>query len=174
MCNFKCNNSDMVHTVPTFYPIIFAIHIYHLSATVCKIIAVKIVKICYFRCHNSDMVRWNFLKIAWQIDLHLLIIFTQVRFSLSVLVFELFAKNYCLTPCSIFSHGSHVGWSAETSNTILKVDTLRMIVAKFGSNCPSSFRGEDFWKSLRRRWRWRQTDDDDDGRQVMAKAHMAF
>ena len=36
-----------------------------------------------------------------------------------------------------------------------------MIQAKFGSNWPSGFRGEDFWKSL-------QTDD---RRQVMAIAH---
>jgi hypothetical protein len=36
-----------------------------------------------------------------------------------------------------------------------------MIQAKLGLNWPSSFRGEDFWKSL-------QTND---GRQVMAIAH---
>jgi hypothetical protein len=46
--------------------------------------------------------------------------------------------------CSIFSNGSHVGWSAGTSETNFKLDTLRMIVAKFGSNWFSGFRKEDF------------------------------
>jgi len=41
-----------------------------------------------------------------------------------------------------------------------------MIQTRFGFNWSSSFRGEDFWKSLRR--------TTDDGRQVMAKAHLAF
>ena len=50
--------------------------------------------------------------------------------------------------CSIFSNGSHVGWSAGTSETNFKLDTLRMIVAKFGSNWFSGFRKEDFWKGL--------------------------
>ena len=35
--------------------------------------------------------------------------------------------------CSTFSNGSHVGWSAGTSERIFKLDTMRMIVAKFGS-----------------------------------------
>jgi hypothetical protein len=44
-----------------------------------------------------------------------------------------------------------------------------MIQTKFGFNSSSSFRGEDFWKRLRR------TDGrTDDGRQVMAKAHLTF
>jgi len=51
--------------------------------------------------------------------------------------------------CSILSNGGHVGWSAGTSDIILQLDTLRMIVVKFGSNWPSGFRGEDFLKSLR-------------------------
>jgi hypothetical protein len=54
--------------------------------------------------------------------------------------------------CATFSNGSSVGWSAGTSETILKLDTLRMIVAKFGSYWFSGFREEDFLKSL-------QTDD---------------
>jgi hypothetical protein len=48
-----------------------------------------------------------------------------------------------------------------TSETIVKLDTLKMIVAKFDSNWFSGFREEDFWKSL-------QTDDT--GLQVMAIA----
>jgi hypothetical protein len=43
-----------------------------------------------------------------------------------------------------------------------------MIQTKFGFHWSSTFRGEDFWKSLRR------TTDDDDGRQVMRIAHMTL
>jgi hypothetical protein len=50
----------------------------------------------------------------------------------------------------------------------LKLDTLMMIQTKFGFHWSSTFRGEDFWKSLRR------TTDDDDGRQVMAIAHLTL
>jgi predicted phosphatase len=53
-------------------------------------------------------------------------------------------------------------------DTILKLDTLVMIQTKFGFHWSSTFRGEDFWKSLRR------TTDDDNGRQVMAIAHMTL
>jgi hypothetical protein len=47
----------------------------------------------------------------------------------------------------------------------LKLDTLVMIQTKFGFHWSSTFRGEDFWKSLRRTT---------DGRQVMAIAHMTL
>ena len=63
--------------------------------------------------------------------------------------------------CSIYRNGGHDGWSAGSSDIILKGNPLRMIHAKFGLNWPSRFRGEDFLKSL-------QTDD---GRQVMAITH---
>jgi hypothetical protein len=53
-----------------------------------------------------------------------------------------------LPPCSTFSNDSHVRWSAGTSETIFKLDTLRLIVVKFGSNWFSGFREEDFLKSL--------------------------
>ena len=46
--------------------------------------------------------------------------------------------------CSTFSNVSHVGWSTGTSETFVKLDTLRMIVTKFGSNWLSGFREEDF------------------------------
>ena len=52
--------------------------------------------------------------------------------------------------CSTFSNGSHVGWSAGTSERIFKLDTMRMIVAKFGSNRFSGFRAEDFFLVYRR------------------------
>jgi hypothetical protein len=38
--------------------------------------------------------------------------------------------------------------SVGTSETIFKLDTLRMIVATFGSNWFSGFREEDFRKNL--------------------------
>jgi hypothetical protein len=50
----------------------------------------------------------------------------------------------------------------------LKLNTLVMIQTKFGFHWSSTFRGEDFWKSLRR------TTDDNDGRQVMRIAHMTL
>ena len=59
-----------------------------------------------------------------------------------------------------YLNGSHVGWSAGTSETIFKLDTLRMIVAKFGSNWFGGFKEEDFWKGLH---------TDDDGRTTDAK-----
>jgi len=49
-------------------------------------------------------------------------------------------------------------------DTILKLNTLVMILTKFGFHWSSTFRGEDFLKSLRRMM------DDDDRRQVMAIA----
>jgi hypothetical protein len=66
------------------------------------------------------------------------------------LVFELLPKTCNFTICSIFSNSSHVGWCTASSDTFLKLDTLVMIQTKFGFNWSSSFRGEDFWKSLRR------------------------
>jgi hypothetical protein len=35
--------------------------------------------------------------------------------------------------CSTFSNDSHVDWSAGTSETFFKLETMRMIVARFGS-----------------------------------------
>ena len=70
--------------------------------------------------------------------------------------------------CSIFSNSGHVGWCTASPETILKLDTLVMIQTKFGFHWSCTFRGEDFWKRLRR------TTDDDDGCQVMAIAHMTL
>ena len=79
-----------------------------------------------------------------------------------------YPKTCNFTIHSIFSNSSHVGWCTASSDIILKLDTLVMIQTKFGFNWSSSFRGEDFWKSLLR------ITDDDDGRQVMAIALMAL
>jgi hypothetical protein len=45
---------------------------------------------------------------------------------------------------SIFSNGSHLGWRAWLSDTIMKGDHPRTIPAKFGLNWLSGFWGEDF------------------------------
>ena len=96
----------------------------------------------------------------------MLIIFTPVRFLILLTVFELLPKTCNFTICSIFSNSSHVGWCTASPDTILKLDTLVMILTNFGFHWSSTFRGEDFWKSLRR--------TTDDGRQVMAIAHMTL
>jgi hypothetical protein len=92
----------------------------------------------------------------------------HVRFLILLTVFELLPKTCNFTICSIFSNSGHVGWCTESPDTILKLDTLVMIQTKFGFHWSCTFRGEDFWKSLRR------TTDHDDGRQVMAIAHMTL
>jgi len=48
-----------------------------------------------------------------------------------------------VTISHIFINSSHVGWSTGTLDIIFKLDTLKMIVAKFGSIWPGSFRGVD-------------------------------
>ena len=78
----------------------------------------------------------------------------HVRFLILLTVFELLPKTCNFTICSI--------------------DTLVMIQTKFGFHWSSTFRGEDFWKSLRRTTDDEQTTDDDDGRQVMRIAHMTL
>ena len=61
-----------------------------------------------------------------------------------------YPKTCIFTICSIFSNSGHVGWCTASPDTILKLHTLVMIQTKFGFNWTGSFRGEDFWKSLRR------------------------
>ena len=63
--------------------------------------------------------------------------------------------------CIISTNDSHVSWSADTSETTFKLDTLRMIVAKLGSNWFSGFREEDFWKSLQSDDDWQMSDASD-------------
>ena len=70
-----------------------------------------------------------------------------VKFMILLTVFELLPN---FTICSILSKSGHVGWCTASPDTILKLDTLVMIQTKFGFNWSSSFRGEDFLKSLRR------------------------
>ena len=90
----------------------------------------------------------------------------HVRFLILLTVFELLPKTCNFTICSIFSNSGHVGWCTASPDTILKLDTLVMIQTKFGFHWSSTFRGEDFWKSLRH--------TTDDGRQVMRIAHMTL
>ena len=74
----------------------------------------------------------------------------HVRFLILLTVFELLQKTCNFTICSIFSNSGHVGWCTASPDTILTLDTLVMIQTKFGFHWSSTFRGEDFWKSLRR------------------------
>jgi hypothetical protein len=67
---------------------------------------------------------------------------------------------------SLFLIWPYISWSAGTSETFVKLDILRMIVAKFGSNW---FRVSEK-KIFEKVYRWTTTDR----RQVMAIAHMAF
>ena len=92
----------------------------------------------------------------------------HVRFLTLLTVFELLPKTCNFTICSIFRNSGHICWCMASADTILKLHTLVMIQTKFGFHWSRTFRGEDFWKSLRR------TTDDDDGRQVMAIAHMTL
>ena len=98
----------------------------------------------------------------------------HVRFLILLTVFEILPKTCNFTICSIFSNSGHVGWCTASPDTILKLDTLVMIQTKFGFHWSSTFRGEDFWKSLRRTTDDGRTTDDDDGRQVMRIAHMTL
>ena len=76
--------------------------------------------------------------------------FYPVRFLILLTVFELLHKTCNFTICSIFSNSDHIGWCTVSPDTILKLDTLVMIQTKFGFYWSSIFRGEDFWKRLRR------------------------
>jgi hypothetical protein len=107
-----------------------------------------------------------YFKIAGWVDLDVLIIFISCQIFDIINVFELLPKTCNVTVCSIFSNSGHVGWCTGSPDTILKLDTLVMIQTKFGFHWSSTFRGEDFLKSLRR------TTDDDDGHQVMVIAHL--
>ena len=51
--------------------------------------------------------------------------------------------NFFGAKFSIFSHGGHLGWWAGLVDTNLKGDHTRTILAKFGPNWHSGFRGED-------------------------------
>ena len=64
--------------------------------------------------------------------------------------FWVISQIYISPLCSIFSHGGHLGWLARSRHTFFKLNTPKMIVAKFGLIWPSSFRGEDFCKRLLR------------------------
>jgi hypothetical protein len=69
---------------------------------------------------------------------------------------------------SIFSNSSLLEWRAELLDTILKGTHPGTIPARLGLIWFSGFRGEDLNVKV---YDVRRTDND--GRQVMAKAHMA-
>ena len=87
----------------------------------------------------------------------------RVRFLILLTVFELLPKTCNFTICSIFSNSGYVGWCTASLDTILKLDTLVMIQTKFGFHWSSTFRGEDFLKSLRRTTNGRRRRTPSDG-----------
>ena len=123
--------------------------------------------------NNSYKNFWIFLKFFRNgrslSQLH----FQVTAFFIWSIFFEILAKNMVFTLCSIFSNSRHVIQDIKNSNINFIANTLQNMYAKFQLNPCSSFRGEDFWKSLRTTDDGRQTTDDD-GRQVMTKAHIAF
>ena len=85
-----------------------------------------------------------YFKIAGQVGLAVLIIFTPYQIFDIINVFELLPKTCNFTICSIFINSGHVGWCTASPDTILKLDTLVMIQTKFGFHLSSTFREEDF------------------------------
>ena len=75
-------------------------------------------------------------------------------------IFEILAKNMVFTLCSIFSNSRHVIQDIKNSNINFIANILKNMHAKFQLNPCSSFRGEDFWKSLRTTDDGRRTTDD--------------
>jgi hypothetical protein len=78
-------------------------------------------------------------------------------------------QQWTIEEISIFSNSSHLEWRAGLSDTILKKNHPRTIPARFGLIWFSGFKGEDLNVTV---YDIRRTDHD--GRQVMAKAHMAL
>ena len=76
-------------------------------------------------------------------------------------------QQWTIEEISIFSNSSHLEWRAGLSDTILKGTHPRTIPARFGLIWFRGFREEDLNVKVYDVRRM-------DGRQVMAKAHMAF
>jgi hypothetical protein len=76
-------------------------------------------------------------------------------------------QQWTIEEISIFSNSSHLEWRAGLSDTILKGTHPGTIPARFGLIWFSGFRGEDLNVKV---YDIRRTN----GRQVLAKAHMAF
>ena len=74
---------------------------------------------------------WIGLKISGPIDLDLMNNFIHSKLSLNALVSEMNQKLH-FTLCTIFSHGGHLGSRAGSSDIFFKLNTLMMIVDKFG------------------------------------------
>ena len=93
-----------------------------------------------------------YFKIAGYVDLAVLIIFTPRQIFDIINGFWVITQKPAILPCSIFSNSGHVGWCTASPDTIY-IETRHPSddSDKFGFNWSSSFRGEHFWKSLRRR-----------------------
>ena len=77
-------------------------------------------------------------------------------------------QQWTIEEMSIFSNSSHLEWRAGLSDTILKGTHPGTIPARFSLIWLRGFRGEDLNVKV---YDIRRTDD---GRQLMAKAHIAF
>ena len=113
--------------------------------------SIKILQIWWKKGNNFKMGNQIYFKIAGYVDLAVLIIFTQCQIFDIINGFWVIAQNL---QCSIFSNSGHVGWCTASPDTILKLETIVINQTKFGFHWSSTFRGEDFWKSL-----WRTMDD---------------
>ena len=64
----------------------------------------------------------------------------KLRILLNLTVFEIYAKNYCLTLCSIFCNSGHIFGRIRNPNSHFVKDTLRNINTKFHPNPSNRFR----------------------------------
>ena len=80
----------------------------------------------------------------------MLIMLASCQISDIINVFSYYPKTCNFTICSIFINIGHAGCCTASPDTIVQLETVVMIHTKFGCNWSSSFRGEDFWKRLRR------------------------
>ena len=87
-------------------------------------------------------------------------------------------QQWTIEEIYIFSNSSHLEWRVGLSDTILKGTHPSTIPARFGLIRFRGFRGEDLINvkvhDVQRTDARRTTGKTDDGRQVMAKAHLAF
>jgi hypothetical protein len=117
-------------------------------------IKILILFVLYFKNYKRHVVNWN-CKHVQHVKIYLPCNFevnpiTHFDRICKLTFFELLPKTCNFTICSIFSNSGHVGWCTASPDTILKLDTLVMVQTKFGFHWSCTFRGEDFWKSLRR------------------------
>jgi hypothetical protein len=116
-----------------------------------QIFKILILFVLYFKNYKRQMVSWN-CKHVQHIKIYLLCNFEvnlNTHLGIIALFFIIFFF-FLILILFVLCNSGHVGWCTASPDTILKLDTLVMIQTKFGFHWSSTFRGEDFWKSLRR------------------------